>query len=256
MKKLLFILFLLVSTQSIASQWDKSYPVGTTLIPDLATDSSGTPNPNNAALDRLLANYREGLKISYSSGSALAVSAGEITVSNSDGSVRLFLQQASAGSITFANIDTGAEASSTTYYVFAGTSSTSDTTPTFYISTSPTAPSGVTYYKRLGSFYNNSSSDIEQVTNDSSDVLVSTGTIASGGTISVPSGYVADQCDWMVAVGSLSGTDAQARGLKTLTFTASTSRVVTATITTQNWVDGATTYNWTGTANYTIICTK
>lgn len=201
MKKLFVILLLLVATQVSAAQWDKSYPIGTTLIPDLATDSSGTPNPNNEALDRLLANYREGLKISYSSSSALAVSSGEITVSNAAETVRLFLKQASAGSITFSNIDTGSEASSTTYYVYAGTSTTSDTTPIFYISTSSTSPSGVTYYKKIGSFYNNSSSNITNIKNNNDSIEIATGTILGGNTLSLPSGWSDDECDWTVSLG-------------------------------------------------------
>lgn len=117
-------------------------------------------------LDRLLADYQEGAKISYVSASALSVSAGQIVCDNAGRTVRKFRENTSATSVTFSDLDTGVESSSTTYYVY-GVADTAATTFTFKISTSSTAPSGITYYKKLGSFYNDASSNITQITDDS-----------------------------------------------------------------------------------------
>jgi hypothetical protein len=89
-------------------------------------------------------------------------------VSNAAGTVRLMLANAAATSVTFTDIDTGAEAASTTYYVYAIGSATTDTEFTVKISASATAPTGVTYYKKIGSFYNDASSNIVKttITND------------------------------------------------------------------------------------------
>ena len=121
---------------------------------------------NNTALDLMLSTYQEGLRISYSSASALSVSAGAIMLSNSAGSIRLMVANTSATTVDWDDIDTGSEAASTTYYVYAIASATTATTCTFKISTSSSAPSGITYYTRLGSFYNDASSNMTQISND------------------------------------------------------------------------------------------
>jgi hypothetical protein len=74
-------------------------------------------------------------------------------------------QNTSATNVTFSDIDTGAEEASKTYYIYANCDADA-TTATFKVSLSSTAPTGVTNFKRLGSFYNNASSNIQTVTND------------------------------------------------------------------------------------------
>lgn len=161
MKRLILGLMIsLMASPAWSAQWNKDVPAPTDQRVNFPTDQQA----NNDSIDRLLANYREGMSLSYSSATTVSVSAGEVVASNSDGSVRLMLQNAAATSVTFSNIDTESEASSKTYYIYAGTSTSSDTSATFYVSLSSTAPTGVTYYKRLGSFYNNSSSDIDRTT--------------------------------------------------------------------------------------------
>ena len=68
-------------------------------------------------------------------------------------------QNTTATTVTWADIDTGAEAASTTYYVYA-VADADATTATFMISANSSTPTGATYYKRIGSFYNDSSSNI------------------------------------------------------------------------------------------------
>lgn len=105
------------------------------------------------------------MTLTYSSANTLVATAGEIVCSNSLGTVRKLRSNPSSSNITFSDIDTGAEASSTTYYVYANCDA-SATTATFKISLSSTDPSGVTSYERLGSIYNDASSNITRVNND------------------------------------------------------------------------------------------
>jgi hypothetical protein len=78
----------------------------------------------------------------------------------------------SATTVTWANIDTGAEAISSTYYLWA-VADADATTFTVMISLSNTAPTGATYYRKLGSFYNDASGNITQITNDNDSLAPS-----------------------------------------------------------------------------------
>lgn len=163
MKRLILLtMLLLISGVSYAAdEWLKTRPQST----DQKIDWPTANQANNAALDRLVGNYREGMALTYSSTTTIAVASGEVVCSNSGGTVRKFRQNTSSTNVTFADIDTGVEASGTTYYIFANCDADA-TTATFKISASSTSPSGITYYKRLGSFYNNAASDITGITND------------------------------------------------------------------------------------------
>ena len=164
MKKLfILILILLLSIPCFATnEWraatGASTIPGTTLINNIDTVSfQNIVDP----LDRLLANYREGAKIIYSSAAALTINAGEVVCSNSDASIRKFRKNDSSTTLTVATgIDTGAEAKSTTYYIYAICDADAFTVVYSLSATLPAAGS-YTYYKRLGSFYNNSSSNVD-----------------------------------------------------------------------------------------------
>lgn len=151
-----------------ADQWNKGSPAGT----DSPATLDNNIQINNNAIDRALSNYREGCKISYSSASAINVAAGELVLSDSTGSTRRFRSNTSSTSVGWADLDTGSEAASTIYYLY-GVADTDVTTFTFKISTSSSAPSGVTYYKRLGYFTNDASSNITQIVNDNDTAEVS-----------------------------------------------------------------------------------
>lgn len=173
MKKLflsLVILALSFSQCFATTQWrngttESSVP-GTVSPSDLDTEIY---NHIVSPLDSLLSNYRHGCALSYSSASAITIGAGEIVCSNSAGTIRLFAKNTSSTSATFSDLDTGSEAASTTYYVYAIMSAVSDTTFTVKISASATAPSTGTYFRRLGSFYNDASSNIRLINNDDDD---------------------------------------------------------------------------------------
>ena len=151
-----------ISQAFSATGWVKGKPLSSESPSDIST----LVGENNAAVDLMLSKYRENCRLTYDTVAQFVVGAGGVMVSNSAGTTRLMLANTSATTVTWANIDTGSEASSTTYYAYAIASATTDTTFTVKISTSASAPSGVTYYRKLGSFYNDASSNITLVTND------------------------------------------------------------------------------------------
>ena len=142
------------------------------------TDSpAGTDSPSDIddylaayshdPLESMLRKYRQGARLVYASASTLTVEDGGVMVSNSGGTVRAMLYNTSDTTVTWSDIDTGSEATATTYYVYAYCSDpTSDTDFDIAVSTSSSEPSGVTYYRKLGSFVNDASGNITQITND------------------------------------------------------------------------------------------
>lgn len=94
-----------------------------------------------------------------------------------------------------------------------------------------------------------------QLKSISSKISILTGTVAHGGTIPLPSGYVQAECKWMVSVNSLDGSGA-AGAFNTIDCSADSNRVVACQANRTNWVDGSTNTNITGTANYIIIGVK
>lgn len=179
MKNLALVLAFLLAFQPLgfsASEWDKAKPAGT----DDRSDLDTILQVNNEAVDRLVSNYRRGMVLAFATTATLTAGVGEVTCSNAAGTLRKFRANTAATTITWANIDTGAEANSTTYYVYA-VADADATTATFKISASSTTPTGATYYKRLGSFYNNSSGNIDtySVVNDIPIAQVGLGALVS-----------------------------------------------------------------------------
>ena len=173
MKKLLLTLLILgIALPSwSANQWyqgSSTAPLqGTTKINDLDV---ATQNYAFDPLDRMLAGYRQGQVVTYKDASSLTVTSGEIMVADVAGSAKLMLRNTSDTTVTWGDIDTGTEAVSTTYFVYAISATNASTTATYKISLSATSPSGATWYKRLGSFYNNADGNIVAITNDSNKI--------------------------------------------------------------------------------------
>ncbi len=199
MKKILGILFVLVLIPALvfgAYQWRGGTGENSILGTEAGADIDKASYQNIVSpLDRLLSNYRTGCNLVYLSASTVTIESGEITVSNSGGTIRLMQQNTSSGSVDItSDFDTGSEAVSTTYYIYAYQNTVTDSDFDLVISAGSSAPTGTyTYYKRLGSFYNNADGDIEQITNDHAVVGgVPTGMIAMWhGTIAnIPTGWV------------------------------------------------------------------
>jgi len=126
--------------------------------------SIGSTQSYSESLKNLLLSYRRNCNVEYKGVADLYVRAGEIAIPDASGNVRL-RRNTSDTTVDWDDIDTGSEANATQYYVYA-VADTATTTFTVLISTSDSTPTGATYYKRLGSFYNNASGNIELVHND------------------------------------------------------------------------------------------
>lgn len=215
-------------------------------------------------LDRLLSNYRENAEMVYASTSTLTVAAGEIACKNSGSTIVRFRKNTSSTTVTWADIDTGTEQSSTTYYLYAVCDADA-TTFTVKISTNSSTPSGTTYFKRLGTFLNDSSGDIENDTdtfiNDNDYYPISTstesiaayGTVSNGGTIPLPSGWDSGDCHWQVGVGTPSGSAGTSDAIRDMKQTASVtaSRVATCK---RTRVYASTTEDISNVCTYIIAC--
>lgn len=175
MKKLLTFLIITLMIQSsafAAYEWRRGTgntatpaetPKGDTLLNDLDTEIDRyIVQP----IDRLLKTERVNSKLTYTSASSVTVADGAVACQNSAGTITKMRYNASSTVATWSDLDTGAEANNT-YYVYANCDADADTF-TVTISLSSSAPSGVTSFKRLGSFVN-SGGDIlndETITND------------------------------------------------------------------------------------------
>ena len=161
MKKLFISIILIFGLCTIgycADEWSKDEPLGTRSVSDI----DYYVGINNEAQDRVLSNYNTS-NLVYNSAAQITATAGEVTCSNSDGSVRKMRSNTSATTVTWAMIDTGAEAGASTYYVW-GNCDADATTVTFEISLSSTIAglTGITSAAKIGSFYNDASSNIDK----------------------------------------------------------------------------------------------
>ena len=252
MKRLILmvlILGLFISPVYGASEWAKGEVKGTRNVSDIDLYMQ----TNNEAIDRMTANYRHGAKITYASAATLTVGIGEVMCSNAAGTLRKMRKNTAAVTVAWTEIDTGAEASSTTYYLYAVADADSENFTVIISANSSTPQGGESYYKRLGSFYNNGSGDIEQIVNDNTYMTVASGTVANAGTIAIPSGYSSSQCDWTIGGNSQVQTDADGESSTGLTVTVSASRVVACTVTSSA---STATYGATCSTNYMIVCYK
>lgn len=142
--------------------WDKAIPEDT----DSPSTIGTSVRQNNTALDSMLSNYRRGCDVNYATSSTLTVAIGEVMLTNSAGSSRIMTANTTSMAVSWSDLDTGSEEASQTYYIYAVASSSTATTFTIKISEDNEFPSSVTYARRLGSFYNDSSSNITGVAND------------------------------------------------------------------------------------------
>jgi len=125
-----------------------------------------TAQTHHVTLITLLIGYIHNCQVEFKGVADLYVRAGEIMIPDASGNLKL-RRNPSDTTVTWADIDTGAEAGSTTYYVYAVGDATA-TTFTVTISTNSSTPTGKTFYRRIGSFYNDGSSNIieNRVTNE------------------------------------------------------------------------------------------
>lgn len=152
-----------------------------TLIGPMGSDQSYQENIKNLLID-----LKTGCKLTSNANDSVEIQAGSVAIPDSGGNVR-WRRNTSALTVNWDDIDTGAEANSTRYYVFIVADSVG-TTFTGKISLSPTAPTGLTYFRLIGSFFNDSGGDIEDVIDDEVQSTRETGVISFYGKVLHPSG--------------------------------------------------------------------
>lgn len=220
----------------------------------------GRSQSYNTSIKALLKNFCIGCNVIYKSATELTVKAGEIYIPDDSGNGSL-RQNTSDTTVTWAMIDTGVEENSTTYYVYARADSAA-TTFTILISKSATSPSGATYYRKIGSFYNNSSGDMVApigftnsahgfsggnigpynigeyyyltIGKNSSGILqIISGYAATGTAIPLPGDCVQADCQWIVSVKYCEANTAAWFGYD---IAIDANRIVTISSKSNNWV--------------------
>lgn len=198
------ILAILMCTPAYgASQWTKTEPAGTTNASDI---DYWVATINNEAIDRLLGLYRKNCTVMYSSAAELTVDVGEVAIPNAAGTTVRLRKNTAQTTVTWADIDAGAKATSTQYYVYALADTDTDaTTFTIKVSTSASAPTGATYYRKIGYFYNNSNGNIVSVGNiaggDAHNAVTATGTTDITNTVTASYSDMTDLTIYFIATG-------------------------------------------------------
>ncbi|MFA6067524.1 MAG: hypothetical protein WC810_02985 [Janthinobacterium sp.] len=134
---------------------------GTTVPSDLDTV---TQNYLQDPLDRLLTETKNGCALSYTSANVVTIAVGEVACYNSTKTIKRFRRNTATTTVDLSaagvgGLDTGSEAASTWYYIYA-VADAEATTFTVIASASATAPTGITYFRLIGAILNDGSSDI------------------------------------------------------------------------------------------------
>lgn len=229
MRKLLLplISLIFIASNSFANTspgWLKNIPASTENPQAISADVI----QNNTAIDLMLQNYRDGqITLTLISTAEIDVGPGGVMLSNSGGSIRLMVANTSLTVVSSTMIDTGTISASSTYYLYAYASGVTAQTFSIIFSASATSPTGITYYKRLGSFTTDAGKNFITVQSD-----VSTGAISkilNYGT-SQSSSTAVPQTSLLIAYGSTGGIGAGGSlAISNLPFTSSSSYVVLLT---------------------------
>ena len=117
MRKILlgfFMLMFLTSNSWATVGWQKILPQTSENPQAISPDVQ----ENNNAIDLMLQNYRDGgVYVKLISTSEIDIGPGGVMLSNSGGSIRLMVANASLTAMSSTNIDTGSISPSSTYYI-------------------------------------------------------------------------------------------------------------------------------------------
>ena len=149
-------------TKLVASIFNVSYDE-VEAVETFIGPTGGGAQAYSESLTNLLYNYRKGCACEYKGAADLYVRSGEIMITDASGNRRL-RRNTSDTTVAWSFLDVGSEASSMVYYIYA-TADTSATTYAVKLSTNATAPTGPTFYKQIGYFYNNLAGNIDDVGN-------------------------------------------------------------------------------------------
>ncbi len=173
MKKILVALTLvcMLSSQCFAiNDWKQGLNTDAIQGTDVGADIDA--NLKNYAvdpLDRMLSGYIHGCTLTRTDAATITISAGEVCCSNGAGTIKRMRKNtatttASMGAVGVGGIDSGSAEAATTIYDVYAVADANATTFTAIIAKHGTALSDVTYYRYLGSFFNNAAQDIDDFT--------------------------------------------------------------------------------------------
>ena len=116
-------------------------------------------------LDKLLTEIIHGCTLTRTSATVITVSAGEVTCYNAAQTIKRMRRNTSTTTVNMAvagvgGIDSGSAEGASTWYSVYAVADADATTFTAICTEQGTAPSDVTYYRYIGSFYNDSGQDI------------------------------------------------------------------------------------------------
>lgn len=118
----------------------------------LGTGLGSTQSHNSDLISMLTDNYIGG-RCYKKDANNIYISPFTGIITNAAGTVKKLRVSTSVTTLAAAALDTGSFAANTYYYIYA-TADAAATTPTFIISASASAPTGYTYYRKIGWFYN------------------------------------------------------------------------------------------------------
>lgn len=172
MKKILSLL-LILTMLSFSSYGINDWYQGDGTAPLQGTDAAADidANTKNYAfdpLDKILTDYIYGCTLTWASNSTLTIGIGEVTCSNAGGTIRRFRKNTSTATLNLATagvggIDSGSAEEASAWYSVYAVADADATTFTVICGKQGTALSDVTYYRYIGSFYNNASSNIDKL---------------------------------------------------------------------------------------------
>lgn len=173
MRKLFIMITLMAMLASDAfaiNDWKQG--TGTDAIEGTTAGADIDANLKNYAvdpLDKLLSGYIHGCTITRTDAATITVSIGEVCCSNGAGTINRMRKNTATTTVSMiaagvGGIDSGsAEKASTVYDVYA-VADANATTFTAICAESGNALADVTYYRYIGSFFNNAASDIDSFT--------------------------------------------------------------------------------------------
>lgn len=192
----IFAALLIISQSAFgADDWDKGLPTDSTNPNDLAE----VLQENNAALDRLLFDYRKNATVIPDTTSQVKILPGELAIPNAAGSTVRWRRNDSTLTLTAAaNLDTGSSfTNSTLYHIYAVADADAETF-TGTISLSSSAPTGKTQYRKIGYFYVNASGEIISVGNIAGGDVTNLTFVSKNGDISTSSSSYSDMADMVL----------------------------------------------------------
>ena len=116
--------------------------------------ASGSVQAKNTDILAFLEAITTDMRLKWIDVNTIQVSSGRIYCKNAAGTIRVLRKNTTTVNVTFTDRDTGSRALNTRYYVWANADATSSTV-TFKISTSATAPTGVSVFGLVGHFATN-----------------------------------------------------------------------------------------------------